>query len=145
MNEEENKFKEYLKSKGLKFTPERQIILKQVFSNHNHFEADDLLIAVRLHSEKVSKATIYRTLSHLVKSGLLREATFGEKHAHYEHVYKHKHHEHLICLSCNKIIEFSNAKIETLQNNVCKEHNFEPQSHRLQVFGYCSDCVSNKF
>lgn len=140
MYEEEKNFKEYLKDRGLKFTPERQIILRQVFSNHKHFEADDLLVAVREESKKVSKATIYRTLAHLVKSGLLREAVFGEKHAHYEHVYKHKHHEHLICMSCNKIIEFTNNKIEQLQNDVCVEHNFKARSHRLQVFGFCENC-----
>ncbi len=140
MLEEEKKFKRYLKLNGLKFTPERQIILRQVFSNHSHFEADDLLVAVRQHSKKVSKATIYRTLSHLIQSGLLREAVFGEKHAHYEHVFKHKHHEHLICLSCKKIIEFSNQKIEKLQEDVCLEHSFAPLSHRLQVFGHCADC-----
>lgn len=140
MIEEESKFREYLKSNSLKYTPERQIILRQVFANHEHFEADDLLVAVRQHSKKVSKATIYRTLSHLVKSGLLREAIFGEKHTHYEHVYKHKHHEHLICLSCNKIIEFSNQKFEKIQNDICAEHKFKPQSHRLQIFGYCVNC-----
>ena len=140
MTEEENKFRDYLKNNGLKYTPERQIILNQVFSNHDHFEADDLLVAVRKQSKKVSKATIYRTLAHLVKSGLLREAIFGEKHAHYEHVYKHKHHEHLICLSCNKIIEFSNQRLEEIQNDVCVERKFKPESHRLQIFGYCTDC-----
>ncbi len=140
MIEEENKFKDYLKSNGLKYTPERQIILRQVFSNHDHFEADDLLVAVRQHSKRVSKATIYRTLSHLIKSGLLREAIFSEKHLHYEHVYKHKHHEHLICLSCKKIIEFSNNQLESIQNTICDEYKFKSESHRLQIFGYCSDC-----
>ena len=138
--EEEKIFKEYLKSQGLKFTPERQIILRQIFSNHKHFEADDLLVATRQHSTKVSKATIYRTLSHLVSSGLIREAAFGEKHSHYEHVYKHKHHEHLICVSCNKIIEFSNIKLEQIQNDECVKHKFKPLSHRLQIFGHCVNC-----
>lgn len=140
MIKEEKRFKEYLKASGLKFTPERQTILHQVFSDHDHFEADDLLIAVRQRSKKVSKATIYRTLSHLVKSGLLREAVFGEKHTHYEHVYRHKHHEHLVCLSCNKIIEFSSDKLEKIQSDVCVEHKFKPESHRLQIFGVCCKC-----
>ena len=140
MIEEEKKFKDYLKSNGLKYTPERQIILRQVFSNHDHFEADDLLVSVRQHSKRVSKATIYRTLSHLIKSGLLREAMFREKHLHYEHIYKHKHHEHLICMSCNKIIEFSSNKLENIQNDICNEYKFKSLSHRLQIFGYCSKC-----
>lgn len=140
MIEEEKKFKEYLKAKGLKLTPERQSILRQVFADHKHFEADELLVAMRQHSKKVSKATIYRTLFHLVKSGLLREVVFGEKHAHYEHVFGHEHHEHLVCLSCGKIIEFSSQKLEKLKDDLCRENKFKAKSHRLQIFGLCVDC-----
>lgn len=140
MIEEGKKFKEYLKAKGLKLTPEREAILRQVFSDHKHFEADELLIAMRQHSKKVSKATIYRTLFHLVKSGLLKEVVFGEKHVHYEHVFGHEHHEHLVCLSCGKIIEFSSQKLEKLKNDICRENKFKSKSHRLQIFGLCIDC-----
>ena len=95
MNEVEKIFRDYVQSKGLKFTPERQAILNHVFECHEHFEAEELLIDMRKNNKRVSKATIYRTLALLVNSGLLREVIFGEKHAHYEHVYGHEHHEHL--------------------------------------------------
>src|SRR3989339_870558 len=133
-------FKEYLTSKKLKFTSERQAILNRVFENHKHFEADELLVDLRLNDMKISKATIYRTLALLVKSGLLREVIFGERHARYEHVYGHEHHDHLVCIKCGKIIEFSDERIEKYQDEVCRKNKFKVDSHRLQIQGLCEDC-----
>ena len=140
MNEVEKVFRDYVQSKGLKFTPERQAILNHVFECHGHFEAEELLIDMRKNNKRVSKATIYRTLALLVNSGLLREVIFGEKHAHYEHVYGHEHHEHLVCIGCGKIIEFTDERIEKFQEEVCIENKFKAESHKFQIMGYCEDC-----
>lgn len=140
MNEVEKVFKDYVQSKGLKFTPERQAILNHIFECHGHFEAEELLIDMRKKNKRVSKATIYRTLALLVNSGLLREVIFGEKHAHYEHVYGHEHHEHLVCVGCGKIVEFTDERIEKFQEEICHENKFKPESHKFQIMGYCEDC-----
>jgi Fur family ferric uptake transcriptional regulator len=141
MNDVEKVFRDYVQSKGLKFTPERQAILNHVFECHGHFEAEELLIDMRKSNKRVSKATIYRTLSLLVNSGLLREVIFGEKHAHYEHVYGHEHHEHLVCIGCGKIIEFTDERIEKFQEEICIANKFKAESHKFQIMGYCVDCA----
>ena len=141
MNESERKFKDYIQSSGLKFTPEREAILDQVFKSHRHFEAEELLFDMRKNNRRVSKATVYRTLALLVECGLLREVIFGEKHAHYEHVCDQDHHEHLVCIKCGKIIEFRNERLEKLQEEICVKNKFKPESHRFQITGYCEDCV----
>ncbi|MCF6157414.1 MAG: transcriptional repressor [wastewater metagenome] len=145
MVSETEKFKEYLVSRKLKFTPERQAILYQVFATHKHFEADELLVDLRNNDMKISKATIYRTLALLVESGLLREVISGERHAHYEHVYGHEHHDHLVCNKCGKIIEFVEQRIEKLQDEVCRVNKFKPESHRLQIQGLCEDCIETEW
>ncbi|MFQ6039380.1 MAG: Fur family transcriptional regulator [Candidatus Poribacteria bacterium] len=124
----------------MKFTKERQLILQAAFATHRHFEVDDLLFQLRNSNQRVSKATIYRTLPMLVQSGLLREVHDDDKHAHYEHTYGHAHHDHLICLNCGKIIEFGNPIIESLQDEVCKQHEFIPVRHRYEILGYCKEC-----
>ena len=131
MKEVEVIFRDYVQSKGLKFTPERQTILNHVFECHGHFEAEELLIDMRKSNKRVSKATIYRTLALLVSSGLLREVIFGEKHAHYEH---------LVCIGCDKIIEFNDERIENFQEEICIENKFKAESHKFQIMGYCEDC-----
>jgi len=135
------KFARYLQTNGMKFTKERRIILESAFATHRHFEVDDLLFQLRSNNKRVSKATIYRTLPLLVRSGLLREVHDDDKHTHYEHIYGHEHHDHLICLNCGKIIEFGNPIIESLQDEVCKQHEFTPVKHRYEILGYCRECV----
>jgi len=143
MNEHEI-FGTFLKSEGLRFTPEREKVLEEAFSVHKHFEAEDLLFRMRQHGHRVSKATVYRTLALLVQCGLLREVIFGERHSHYEHVFGHKHHDHMICLKCGKIIEFTNETIERLQRKICEQYRFEPLQHRLEITGYCEDCARHR-
>ena len=94
------------------WTPEREAILGQVFATHEHFEADDLLLRLKKKNIRISRATIYRTLELLVKSRLVRKVTFGENHTHYEHTFGHKHHDHLICVKCGNVLEFTNPNIE---------------------------------
>ncbi len=137
---EEQLFKEYLASRGLKYTPERQTIFRRAFATHKHFEAEDLLLSLRQNHQRVSKATIYRTLALLVKSGHLREVIFGEKHSHYEHVHLNEHHDHMLCSGCGKIIEFVDEALERQQDEVCVRHKFKPESHRMQIHGLCENC-----
>lgn len=140
MDTEERAFEKYLRTQGLKFTPQRKLILKKVFAKHDHFEADDLVMDFRLEGKKLSRATVYRTLPLLVQCGLIREVQFGDNHAHYEHTLGHKHHDHLICIRCGKVVEFCDDSIEKLQENVCVKHSFQAESHSLEIKGYCHQC-----
>ncbi|MBT9132060.1 transcriptional repressor [candidate division NPL-UPA2 bacterium Unc8] len=140
MRIEKDKLRDYLRVNGLKFTPQRQLILKEAFSTHRHFEVDDLFIRIRRQDKQIARSTIYRTLRLLLECGLLREVFFEEKHSHYEHILGHEHHDHLLCLKCKRVIEFSNGSIENLQEKVCREHEFQFKGHRLQIMGYCSRC-----
>ena len=140
----EEKLREFLAARGLKFTGERGRILDQVFSVHRHFQADELLAEMRARGRRVSKATIYRTLALLVQSGLLLQVITGEKHAHYEHVFGHEHHDHMICTRCGEIAEFFEPGIERLQDKICGEKGFRAEGHRLQIIGLCARCAKKQ-
>ena len=132
---------DYLKQKQLKYTPERKTILKEVFSIHDHFEADELYLILRQKGDqRISRATVYRTLPLLEESGLIRRVVFTEKHTHYERVYGHKHHEHLICLKCGKIIDFYRKSLEGALEDVARENEFKSVAYKLEITGYCKDC-----
>lgn len=140
---EEARFGEYLASKNLKFTQERRRILREVFRIHRHFEAEDIVMGLNSQGIRVSRASVYRTLPVLVDSGLLREVHSSEKHSHYEHVFGHEHHDHLICTRCGAEIEFSDQMIEEMQERVCREHGFVPSSHKLEITGTCRRCAGS--
>ena len=135
-----DKFCSFLKSKGLKFTPERRVILEGVFSFHKHFDVDQLYDKLRGQGEHVSRASIYRTLPLLIKSGLIAESLRCQESVSYEHIFGHEHHDHMLCIKCGKVTEFRNEKIEELQEEVCKEYGFMALEHRLGIRGYCKRC-----
>ncbi|MBA7671602.1 Ferric uptake regulation protein [subsurface metagenome] len=137
---EEDRFRNYLNKKGLKFTPERELILKEVFSLHKHFDVEELFLRLRKRDRTISRATIYRTLPLLIEGGLIREALRCRDRVYYEHIFGHPHHDHLLCIKCGRAIEFRDERIEKLQNEVCKKYGFEPIEHRLGIKGYCRKC-----
>lgn len=141
---EERQLAEYLRDKGLKFTPERRLILEEVRRMRNHFEAEDIVSRIRERGRRVSRASVYRTLPLLVDSGLLREVHSMEKHSHFEHIFGHEHHDHLICKVCGKTVEFLDPQIEELQDRVCAEHGFQLDFHKLEITGICGKCASRK-
>ena len=137
----EKLFSYYLEQNQLKYTPERKVILREVFSLHNHFEADELYFRVRQKGERrISRATVYRTLPLLEESGLIRRVVFIDKHTHYELAYGHMHHEHLICITCGNVIEFYKKSLEDSLEEVARENAFEPIGHKLEITGYCKKC-----
>lgn len=137
---QDDKFRIYLKSNGLRFTPERRFILGEIFSSHRHFDVEELYQRLRRKGKSISRATIYRTLPLLVESGLVREALRCQDRVHYEHTLGHEHHDHLLCIKCGRVIEFKDEAIEKLQDGICKRYGFKPIEHRLGIRGYCKVC-----
>ena len=139
-------FENYIKQKKLKYTTERKNILKEIFFIHSHFEADELYLSLRQRNDcKISRATVYRTLPLMEESGLIRRVVFIDKHTHYENVYSHKHHEHLICIKCGKVIEFYRKSFEKTIEDVAKDKEFQVVAHTLEIMGYCKDCQKSTF
>jgi Fur family ferric uptake transcriptional regulator len=131
----------YLRSKGnLRATPERYAILDAVLESQGHFDADGLYYRMVSGGVKVSKATVYNTLDLLQNCGLVSKYRFAENTSRYEKAFGRPHHHHLICLECGDIIEFVNDRLEMIQEDVCIEKNFTPQSSSLQIFGTCAKC-----
>lgn len=137
---EKEKFKEFLLTRGLKLTKERKEILDEILSLQKHFDPEELFIRLRAKGSKVSRASIYRTIPLLIESGLIEEVEKIDRHAHYEKVSSDKHHDHMICLKCGKIIEFYSPTLEMLQNEICEKENFRCIKHSLEIHGYCKNC-----
>jgi Fur family ferric uptake transcriptional regulator len=138
---EEEVFRTYLSERALRMTEERRAILTAVLRTHRHFDVDELSTALRKSGRRVSRATIYRTLDHLVESGLAIRHDFGDNNARYEHAYGRLHHDHMVCLHCGEIEEFENPEIEALQERVSREHSFELTRHTMLLFGRCRNCA----
>jgi Fur family ferric uptake transcriptional regulator len=137
----EDKFREYLASRPRpqRYTEQQRDLVRYIFSQHNHFGADQLIEAVEREGFQASRATVYRTLNKLVDAGMLRRLEVGSR-TYYEHDYGYPQHEHLYCVQCNQMIEFQQSAINSIIEEICREHNFRSNGHSLIVRGLCADC-----
>ncbi len=128
-------FRRFLKRKGLKFTPERAVILDAVLARQGVFEADELFYDMRQTGPRVSKATIYRTLKHLLEAGILSEVLIDAKQSHYQLSFDNKPRGHLVCVETSRIVEFECPELLEMRNRICAKYGFRPVSHRLVIYG----------
>lgn len=137
----EDKFREYLSSRSRpqRYTDQQRDMVRYIFAQHNHFDADQLIDDMKRAGFNVSRATVYRTLTKLVDAGLLRRLELGPR-MFYEHDYGYPQHEHIVCQQCGKIIEFQDSAIENVIRDVCRENNFHSLGHTFIIRGTCSEC-----
>lgn len=137
-------FDEFLVKNNLRHTPERYNILQEIKKSSDHFEADELFFQLRQKKIAVSRATVYRTLSLLEESGIIRKLRFGENHYHYELITTKKPHAHLVCTNCGKIIEFDDKALEKIQNQICDKNRYQPVRRTVEIYGVCPACQLKK-
>jgi Fur family ferric uptake transcriptional regulator len=137
----ESKFREFLASrpKPQRFTDQQRDMVRFIFAQHNHFDADQLIDEMKRAGSVVSRATVYRTLAKLVDAGLLRRLDVGPR-TFYEHDYGYPPHEHLYCQQCRQMIEFQNPAIDAVIREVSRQHNFQTNGHSFIIHGICNAC-----
>jgi Fur family ferric uptake transcriptional regulator len=137
----EDKFREYLTSRPRpqRYTDQQRDMVRYIFSQHNHFDADQLIDAMKTAGFRVSRATVYRTLAKLVDAGLLRRLELGPR-MYYEHDYGYPQHDHLQCSQCGKMIEFQDPAIEQAIRSVTRQHHFQATGHTFVIRGTCAEC-----
>lgn len=135
---------EFLHSRGYRVTPARRRIVQALLEAKGHMSADDLVDSFRGQGERVSKATVYRTLSLLKESGLFDAHDFGTGRQVYEPKEGRRHHDHLYCIQCGRIIEFANEEIERQQGIVARRFRFRAIYHSHKIFGFCERCVRER-
>ncbi len=135
------KFKTLLKNNTLKFTKQRELILKFLYENEDHYTPEDIYMLLKKEYPDINIgiATVYRTLTLLEESGIASSISFGVQGKKYELGLK-KHHDHLICTSCGEIIEFFDDLIEERQEAISKQFNFQMTDHTMKIVGLCENC-----
>jgi len=134
-------FKKLLKSNNLKYTAQRELILKIIYDNDGHFTPEDIYNLIKEHypEVKLGIATIYRTLTLLEDAQMVSSISFGTQGKKYEFGLK-EHHDHFVCLKCGGIEEFFDETIEKQQELIAKKHHFKMTNHIMKLTGICEAC-----
>ena len=133
-------FRAALQEQGLPLTHQRETIARVLFESARHLSADDISSRLRERGEHIGKATIYRTLNLLVEVGLATEHDFDEGFKRYETRAGPPRHDHLICTSCGRVMEFHREELEALQEEVALARGFRPLTRQLKIYGLCAEC-----
>ncbi|MBK1792573.1 Fur family transcriptional regulator [Persicirhabdus sediminis] len=140
----EERLSEFIRSKGLRNTPQRNAVVDAIFSEDEHFTADELWERIRKTSLKASRATVYRTISLLVEAGLLHEIDLGGDQKTYDpNFLDSPSHNHLICIDCGEVVEFEDSHIELLTDCITRRLGYRPQKQSLRIEACCDKLRNN--
>lgn len=136
--------KSELNARGWRLTPQRETIL-HVFQNlhrGNHLSAEELYELLQQRGEPISLSTIYRSVKLMARMGILRELELAEGHKHYELNQPFpNHHHHLVCIQCNRTIEFKNDTILKQGMKQVEKEGFQLIDCQLTIHTICPEAV----
>ena len=132
-------FRKYLKTQNLKYTPERAEILNAIIERDDVFEVEELLTDMRRRGYRGSKATAYRTIKLLQDAGIITQALFDAKQAHYQLIYGKDPRDYMVCMKTGRHLEFASEELIRVRDRICREHGWEPVGHRFQIYAISPD------
>ena len=139
-------FKALLKSRGLKVTNQRLLILEVLAAcPDRHLTAEEIYEIVKADCPEIGLATVYRTIQLLLELHLVDRINLDDGFVRYEigsateSESKHLHH-HLICNKCGKVLSFQDDLLEELEGKIMKTMGFWVVDHEVKLYGYCKEC-----
>ena len=132
-------FQAMLRQKGYRLTNSRQKIVQALLNCGGHITADGLLEVVHEADPNVGRMTVYRTLELLSELGLIRPVYQGTGAAHYI-LLDAGHHHHLVCSSCDAVIEFDECGLQEVEELLAARFNFAVEGHLVEFYGRCQNC-----
>lgn len=128
---------------GMRMTDQRRTIARVLSESDDHPDVEQLYKRASAIDDKISIATVYRTVRMFEEAGILERHDFGDGRARYEEA-PESHHDHLIDVQTGEVIEFRNERIEQLQREVARELGYDLVDHRLELFGVRLDRKKEK-
>ncbi|PHS79248.1 MAG: transcriptional repressor [Rhodospirillaceae bacterium] len=134
VNSQPSRIEKLCKDKGMKMTGQRRTIARVLSASKDHPDVEELMKRTLLQDPKISIATVYRTVRLFEEAGILERLDFGDGRARYEEA-SEDHHDHLIDINSDQVIEFHNEEIEALQEKIAHDLGYRLVGHKMELYG----------
>ena len=135
--------REFLRTKGFKMTPQRELIFRAFFESGRHVTVDELYDRVRREDNSIGYSTVWRNLKLICEVGLAAEVNLGDGITRYDRVTRQPH-GHLYCLGCKQLIEFEVGDLVGFLESAADDHEFSAEGFKVEVQGYCVKCRTKR-
>jgi len=130
-----------LKKRGLRLTPQRQLILEAIEASDGHISAESVHAKVAAQFPQVNISTVYRTLELLQDLGLVSHTHFDDGIAQY-HLASEAHHQHMVCRRCGSEQEIDVIELDPLDRHLRQRYGFRADLAHFAIIGTCAACVA---
>ncbi|MDI6797506.1 MAG: transcriptional repressor [Desulfatibacillaceae bacterium] len=142
-SQEEGQFARLFEEEGIDRVDERLAVLRIFLETEEHITAHELWELVQKAGRNFEPEFVRETLRLMCRYGFAQRREFKDRESVYEHRHLGQHHDHIICIKCGKIEEFVDEKLERHQARAAYQHGFYMLQHRMEIYGLCSDCLSD--
>ena len=133
-----------LRKRGYKLTLQRKAILDVITHSHNHLTSAAIYDRVKRQYPGIGLVTVYRTLELLAQLKLICEIHIGDNSRSYLLRRPAGHHHHLICSSCDKVVDFTTCDLSEMEETLAHQTGFKIEGHLVEFSGLCQDCLKEE-
>lgn len=138
---EKEQFKKLFEQEGIDRLDDRLKVLEMFLKTERHVSEMELSELIRENHIDLPVDFISDTLNLMCQYGFAQKHRFDNGVLRYEHRHLGQHHDHMICTKCNKIFEFENSQLESIQLQIAATHGFHMLQHKMEIYGICSQCL----
>ena len=142
--QEKDQFKKLFQQRNIDNFEDRYKILEAFLQTERHVTVRDLIEILHQDGIRFEPEFVRETLKMMCRFGFAQKQSFDDRAPRYEHKHLAQHHDHMICTTCGKIIEFEDQRLEKLQVQATARQGFHMLQHRLEIYGICRECIEGQ-
>ena len=141
---EKLQFKKLFKEEKIDRFEDRYAVLDVFLQTERHVTVPELIKLVQSKGLSLSEAFLEETLQLMCQFGFAHANRFDNGEVRYEHLHLGQHHDHMVCTKCERILEFNDPGLESLQMRIAAAHGFHLLQHKMELYGICSKCLESR-
>ncbi len=142
--QEKEQFRKLFQQDQLTDFEDRFAVMEAFMQTDGHVSSKQMIERLNSLDIQLDPEFVRDTLKLMCQYGFASKQQFDNGEILYEHLHLGQHHDHMVCAKCRKIVEFENPELEALQIQVAERHGFHLLQHKMELYGICAQCMSQR-